>query len=263
MILERLSRKIKFELNNLRKGKEILRFTPVELNFLDHKLYVHDIASYHLGLNEVFQDEIYKFTTSNKEPLIIDCGANLGMSIIYFKKLYPDAKIIAFEADKNIFNFLEKNVRSFGLKNVELINKAVWNANEDLIFMEEGGAGGRIENGNNNSDLKMTRVQGIKLNQFLREKVDFLKIDIEGAEFEVLEDCKEELKNVENLFIEYHSFESKTQKLHTILEIIQNAGFRYYIKEAYNCKHPFFKRDLNFGMDLQLNIFCYRTSSLQ
>jgi hypothetical protein len=53
--------------------------------------------------------------------------------------------------------------------------------------------------------------------------------------------------------------ENNSQNLHLILQIVKDAGFRYHIKEAYTTVLPFMERRLNNGMDLQLNIFCYRT----
>ena len=50
------------------------------------------------GLKEIFIENIYKQTLREK-PYIIDCGANIGMSVIYMKQLYPQAEIIAFEPD--------------------------------------------------------------------------------------------------------------------------------------------------------------------
>jgi FkbM family methyltransferase len=255
-------KKIRNYLNYLGFGKktdlvEIKRFIPTEKIFLDKKLYIHDIASFELCNAELFKAEMYKFISKSANPHIIDCGANLGMSIIYFKQLYPDASIIAFEADEHIFSFLKKNVESFGYKDVELLNKAVWNCEETLSFIVEGGAGGRIEN--ETSTGKYKQVVCTSLKKYLTErKVDFLKIDIEGAEYEVIKDCENELKNIDYIFIEYHSMKDKVQNLHEILDIVQNAGFRYHIKEAFTSKHPFIGRNLNFGMDLQLNIFCYK-----
>jgi hypothetical protein len=101
-------------------------------------------------------------------------------------------------------------------------------------------------------------VKTTRLKNYLVEEIDFLKIDIEGAEHKVIADCADELRFVKNLFIEYHSMENRAQNLHLILEIISKAGFRYHIKEAYITPFPFVERRLNVGMDLQLNIFCYR-----
>jgi FkbM family methyltransferase len=236
---------------------KIDRFVPTEKIFFGKKLYIHDIASFNLCNAELFQSEMYKFKANSSNPHIIDCGANLGMSIIYFKQLYPNATIIAFEADDYIFNFLEKNIESFGYKDVELINKAVWNCDDTLSFIVEGGAGGRLEKETTIGEYKKVTCTSLK-KYLIGKKVDFLKIDIEGAEYEVIKDCENEIKNIDYLFIEYHSMPGKEQNLHKILEIVEKAGFSYHIKEAYTTKYPFIERTLNFGMDLQLNIFCYK-----
>lgn len=233
------------------------RFTPYTTTFRGNTLHVHDHASFRLGKKELFREEVYKFISQNSTPFIIDCGSNIGMSILYFKTLYPEAKIIGFEADPSIFSFLEKNIRSYNLKDVTVLNRAVWDADDEtLSFLAEGGAGGRLQERSaqfNYIDVKTTR-----LKNYLVEEIDFLKIDIEGAEHKVIADCADELRFVKNLFIEYHSMENRAQNLHLILEIISKAGFRYHIKEAYITPFPFVERRLNVGMDLQLNIFCYR-----
>jgi len=244
---------------NTPTSPRIERFVPTEKVFLNKKMFVHDIASFDLCYDELFVKEMYNFVAKRPNPYIVDCGANLGMSIIYFKELYPKAKIVAFEADEHIFSFLEKNIQLFGYKNVELINKAVWNKDDVLSFILEGGAGGRLEEQSENGNYTYKDVPCVSVRKYLMdEKVDFFKIDIEGAEYEVLKDCEDLLPNVENLFIEYHSMSEKKQNLHDILKIVQEAGFKYHIKEAYTTKYPFIERKLNFGMDLQLNIFCYK-----
>lgn len=233
------------------------RFTPYTTTFRGKTLHVHDHASFKLGRKELFRAEAYKFISTKPAPLIIDCGSNIGMSILYFKSLYPGAKIIGFEADPYIFSFLEKNIQSCNLKDVTVLNRAVWDADDEtLSFLAEGGAGGRLQERSgqfNYIDVKTTR-----LKNYLNEEIDFLKIDIEGAEHKVIADCADEFKFVKNLFIEYHSMENREQNLHQILEIVHKAGFRYHIKEAYTTPFPFVKRRLNIGMDMQLNIFCYR-----
>ncbi len=88
--------------------------------------------------------------------------------------------------------------------------------------------------------------------------IDFLKIDIEGAEHKVIMDCAEELHRVDKMFIEYHSSPNSPQLLDEILKVVSNSGFRYYIKEASNnYSHPFI-REKDVLYDLQLNIFCFR-----
>lgn len=60
------------------------------------KLNLPDAPSFVYQFKEIFFDEIYKFKTQKNNPIIIDCGANAGISILYFKKLYPNSEIIAY-----------------------------------------------------------------------------------------------------------------------------------------------------------------------
>lgn len=206
---------------------------------------------------EIFIDEVYYFNSSNDAPFIIDCGANYGLSIIYLKKLFPKATVLAFEADKNIADVCKKNISMHGLADVQVINNAVWTKEEVLFFKSDGMQGGRLTS---REELSNQGVKAIRLRKYLNRKVDFLKIDIEGAELEVIKDCSDNLSFVENLFVEYHSDSQEGQRLSELLLILENAGFRYYIKEAYRTMtYPF--KDFNSikeGFDLQLNIFAYR-----
>ena len=223
-------------------GKEILRTNKF--------WYVHSVL-------ELFNDEVYKFESSNQHPVIIDCGTNIGLSLIYFKKLYPFSKILGFEADPNLFNVCQKNLNEFKLPDIQLVNAAVWNKEGLVKFKSDNSLGGKIS-GDGNEGL--IEVKTVKLSQYLSKKIDFLKIDIEGAEYEVLKECQDYLYSVERLFVEYHGNLLSEQSLNEILEIFKKAGFRYYIKEAASVmQHPFIEHtSLKEGFDLQLNISCYR-----
>ena len=230
----------------------------VETTLFNKKVKVNNAFWYLHGLKELFIDESYKFYSATSAPIIIDCGANVGLSVMYFKSIFPRAKITAFEPDQNIFSLLTSNINEFGYADVNLINKAVWIEDGGIEFLASGGVGGRICHG---SDSNTIQIPTVRLKNLLQEKVDFLKIDIEGAEFDVIEDCKDNLVNVNNLFIEYHSLEEKEQKLDEILKILKLAGFKYYIKEAWeNQLHPYTNKRVNL-FDLQLNIFAYRLGS--
>lgn len=208
------------------------------------------------SLEEIFVDEVYKFEPSKDKMLILDCGANVGLSVVYLKNQFPNAEIIAFEPDRKVFSQLKSNIENFGFQDVKLVNAATWINEGKLNFAAEGSVGGRI------SDIQeviSNEVDAVRLRDYIaNNKVFFLKIDIEGAEYDVLKDCKDVLGNVENLFIEFHNRNNEDNTLDEILTWAREAGFTTYIKEAWNnMPFPFTKKDIG-GYHLQLNIFCYR-----
>lgn len=221
-----------------------------EVKFSNTLAFTHSVE-------EIFCGNIYNFKASSQTPYILDCGANVGLSVIYFKKLYPQSRVVAFEPDENIFQLLQNNVAAFGLQNVTLVNKAVWNKTEQLSFFNEGSLAGSLVT-DFNTNNKVTVVDAQDLLPYLSEPIDFLKIDIEGAELVVMERIAPQLLLVKHLFLEYHSDRDKPQQLQDLLSIVSEAGFRYYIKEADNLTYNAFVKKPKGPYDVQLNIFCYR-----
>ena len=241
--------------NKLKKFTQ-KQYKDTTVNFLGKSFTFSNPFWFLHSLEEIFVDEVYLFEPSDQEVKILDCGANVGLSVVYLKKLFPNSTIIAFEPDKKVFAQLEQNIKNFDFKKVELVNSATWINDEKLNFASEGSVGGRISD--DQQEIK-NEVNAVRLRNYLQnEKIFFLKIDIEGAEYEVLKDCKDVLKNVENLFIEFHNRNHEDNTLDEILKWAREAGFITYVKEAWNnMPHPFTKKDIG-GYHLQLNIFCYR-----
>src|SRR5436190_6322828 len=87
---------LRFQIKNkLKRGKNAV----IRENFFGYKVKGYDYSALSFLFNEVFISNDYYFKSSPRQPVIIDCGANIGMSVLYFKKLYPQSKIIAFEAN--------------------------------------------------------------------------------------------------------------------------------------------------------------------
>lgn len=230
------------------------KLTTLHLN--KYPLTTSDAYWFLINFKEIFEDEIYKFETDKENPLILDCGSNIGLSILYFKHLYPESKIIGYEPDPYIFEILKKNLNPYDLKNIDLIQKAIWIEESSQYFHQDRSLGGKIIN--QESSLAYIQVPSIRLRDHLRQTVDMLKMDIEGAEYKVLMDCEDKLFNVKRIFVEYHGEAKQIQKLHEILNLLQNVGFRYHIKEANPVKHPFLSSERSSDYDLQLNIFAFR-----
>lgn len=223
---------------------------------MGRQIKITDPYWYQFMFNEIFVEQIYMFTAQRSVPFILDCGSNIGLSIIYFKYLYPEAEIIGFEPDPEIYQLLRQNIEEFSFSNVELRSDAVWKSVDMLAFQPDGSVGGRLRN--RDVTDKFIYVQSMRLRDFLNRPIDLLKLDIEGAEYDVIVDCQEFLHHVDYIFIEYHGKPDESQKLHEILEILQLAGFRYHLKDALPIKHPFIKSERNTYYDLQMNIFGFR-----
>jgi FkbM family methyltransferase len=206
---------------------------------------------------EIFTEEIYKFNGASNSGIILDCGANIGISTLYLAINNPQSEVYAFEPDKIIFELLSKNVQNNQLTNVILNNQAVWTEKCELSFSNKGSEASQIDATGTSS----TKVNAIRFSDFLSkfEKIDFIKMDIEGAEYDVIKDCANQLHKVENLFLEYHGTNAETEKLTTLLNIVKNAGFKLYIKMAAdNLNKPFLEKSTGTPFDVQLNIFCFK-----
>lgn len=213
-----------------------------------------DTWSFLWQYHEIFVKESYCFHTANQKPLIVDCGSNIGTSIKYYTQKFPEATIHGFEPDPDVFEVLQKNIGH--LPNVNVQKKAVWIHDEKVRLSSDGIDGGRIDEG------QKGEIESIRLRDFLAQfdEIDFLKIDIEGAEFKVIEDCSEVLCRVKSLFLEVHTFQGQPQYVSTILKVLENSGFRYYIENENDQKKPLLGnwKLTPSGIDVQLNIFAVR-----
>ncbi|PRY42010.1 FkbM family methyltransferase [Spirosoma oryzae] len=227
------------------------------ISFNNYRFQVPDALSFVWQFKEIFADESYRFNTTATHPVILDCGANIGTSLAYFRQTYPAARIIAFEADPAIGEVLTKNLRDNNIPDIEIVNKAVWIDEQGLDF-----GTGDADAASMFSDTGRRRVPSVRLRDYLlREpRIDMLKIDIEGAETAVLTDCRDALAHVQNLFVEFHAYIGYPQTLGEVIQVLEAAGFRYYMDSNQGRTRPLVNHRYrgNDLMDLQLNIFAYR-----
>lgn len=232
------------------------RFTEHRFQFRNFQLEVTDFLSVAWQIKEFFEDGRMNFKAKSKQPVIYDCGSNVGISILYYKELYPEARIVAFEPDPKVGKCLKQNIVSNGVKGVEVVEKAVWTDNDGVSFGSEGADGGSVFYEGNKIHLP-----SVRLKELLQKEthIDLLKMDIEGAEVKVIMDCADELHKVDHLFIEYHSWIGSEQELDKLLAVLTKNGFRYYIHSIGEIlKQPFVTQNFQNGMDIQLDIHAVR-----
>ena len=216
-------------------------------------LLMPDAASFLSAYREIFVNGIYDFESASKTPRVLDIGANVGLAVLYVKTKHPYARITAYEPDPKIFRYLEHNVHGNGFTDVELVNKAVWKESGELIFHAEGADGGRIIS---EAGTGAITIEAVDVAQVLGdEQIDFVKIDIEGAETAVIAAAGDRLTRVRNIFVEYHSDVGAKQELAEMLGTLTDAGFRLDIQNPSWNPRPLIRKRPAAGFDLQLNVF--------
>ena len=223
------------------------RFKSGETNLIHPNFRFVDSESFINQFIEIFRNNILSFKTEKANPLILDCGSNVGVSVCYFKRILPSSKVIAFEPDLEIFSVLKQNTRFFDPSEVEIHNKAVWIEEKKLSFQPDGADGGRLLNQGTQS------VNAVRLSDYLQTKVSMLKIDIEGAERFVLPSIAKNLKNVEHLFLELHVEEKEPELLEQTCLLLREQGFRYKIDTVGSVNFQCFKERGTYSM--QMNIY--------
>jgi FkbM family methyltransferase len=230
------------------------RFTPALTTLLGPPFEIVDSLSFLEMYEDIWEREAYRFPRTAEKPVVLDGGANVGVGVTYFKRLYPDSEIIAFEPDEKIFPVLKRNVEAWGLQGVTLVPCALWREETDLAFLAEGSYGGRIARERDPVDGK---VRAVRLRNYLDRRIDLLKLDIEEGETEVLEDCADRLERVNHLFVEYHGAHDRPQTLPRLLSLLSAAGFRLNLHAGRDSPRPFMARKLNMGNDLQVEIYAF------
>lgn len=249
--LRRIRRRIWKRSDEVRKYKG--HFTIAYRNL---RVFSNTSASINAVYRHVFIRKIYDFKSKTDSPFIIDAGANIGLATLYWKSIYPNARIIAFEPSKKVFEFLRKNVEDNGIRGVECVNKALSNTEGEIEFTTNEGVSGSIVMAKNLPHSY--KVGTVKLSVYITEEVELLKIDIEGAELDVLREIQHKLFLVNRIFVEYHSFVHRQQELSQLLHLLEDAGFRYYIEGEGTVASPFCGIKAELGQDMKLNIWAVR-----
>ncbi len=232
------------------------RQQPTCTTLLGPKLEVQDPPGFVWKKGLLFDQELYRFAADGDAPRILDCGAGIGLAVCYFKRLYPRSEITAFEPDPRVYEVLVRNCEAWGAKDARLIPKAVWNCETTLAFSSDDGSPRRISLGAYSEDT--IQVKTCRLRDQLSQEIDLLRLNIEGAEVDVLLDCADLLHHVRHLIVNYHSLFERPQRLDILLELLTKAGFRMQIQSSLYSGSPLYRRLQSGGIDSKIQIFAAR-----
>ena len=213
------------------------------LEFRGHRIVVNDPPNVRVLCRDLFDNHVYNFQSEQPDPRILDCGSNIGMSVIYFKDLYPAAAIVALEPDPAIFPYLEENIRLNGLERIELVQAAVAGetGSADVLLRCEVRQPARWRRQRRTTEgWERFEVPVVQLDSLLAEPVDFMKMNIEGAETAALEAAGDALRNVRDVVSRYRHVPGLPRTLHRLLAVLDAHGFEYLVHDYYGERHgPF------------------------
>jgi FkbM family methyltransferase len=201
-------------------------------------------------LNDAIGRQIYGLKKYEKENsdflmklikddwIIFDIGANIGYYTLLFSQLAPQGKIFSFEPNKKIFNLLNLNITLNDFKNVVTSNLALSNFNgyNEFVITQDSGFSSFKDTGRISINNKI-QVKTFKLDDYTHEyrikKIDFIKMDVEGAEGLVIEVAREILENIKPklMFIEINKKNLQTfnNTAEALIDLIISFGY-----------HPFY-----------------------
>jgi FkbM family methyltransferase len=160
------------------------------------------------------------------------------MATCFFKTLYPKAEVLCFEPAPDSFELLIKNVEINSLSAVSVFNVALWNREEEVsLFLEDVQPGSLMASTDRSRVVgREIQVPGKRLSSYITRPIDFLKLDIEGAEEHVLDDLIESGKVAQIVqgVIEYHhKIPGHPSRLSTFLKKLEDSGFEYQLEAKF------------------------------
>jgi FkbM family methyltransferase len=203
-------------------------------------LRVLDYGTFLTLISEIFFRRIYYFESDSLSPVILDAGSNIGMSILFFKHIYRQCRIIGFEPDPRTFEILQGNVLRNHWENVEVFNKALHATDGEIDFYTDANRAGSgrasaLKERFSASAGQAVRCQAVKavpLSRFVVKEVDLLKMDIEGSEGEVIQELSDanKLRSIKQILVEYHHhLKPDEDRLSQFLRVLEQNGFGYQV----------------------------------
>ena len=156
-----------------------------------------------LTYDQIFLRNEYDFRAVERPRVIVDAGANIGLASILFASRYPEARIIAVEPERDNFSVLADNVRPYD--NIVPLQAALWweNTTINIVDPGDGAWGFKTEPAGEGHAVPAITVDRLMSDQRI-DRIDILKVDIEGAEKEVFADSSAWIDRVGSIIVELH-----------------------------------------------------------
>lgn len=182
---------------------------------LGHEVEIRGATTDPKVLLDTFR-EGYDFPAFLESPRVVwDLGSNIGLTLARYACLYPEAEIHGVELNPESAELARRNTRRYGPR-VSVLTGAVWVENGELTY--------RVEQGSESSAAvtpgARARAPSYSLDSLITGPVDFVKMDIEGAEREVLKRNTDWTRYVKSIYVEFHNYPAEE-----CLEDLRALGF--------------------------------------
>lgn len=195
------------------------------------EFYLRPGTSDYYTFDQVFIEDQYAFDIPFRPSAIIDAGANIGLSSVYFAHRFPEAKIIAIEPSRENCAVLERNIA--GLENVYPLCMGLWNKDTCLEIIDRKTSKNSFmvrEVDSGAADCIPAISVPTIMERFKLDIIDILKIDIEGSEKELFEENYASwLGRTRMLIIEIHDF-MKDGCANSVFRALSGYDFSFSMK---------------------------------
>jgi FkbM family methyltransferase len=240
-----------------RQLRGVPRFTPAQVFFEGRPIRLCDAPSFLCAWDEIFVNRIYETCpATGRMPCLVDAGANVGLAALFWKWRYGEFRYLGFEPDPAVAACARENLRAWGIPG-EIIEAAVGAQEGTAEFKPDGADGGRLVGEKGATARGSFAVKVRMLSRLLPAEVDLLKIDVEGAEGEVLADIAPCLPRIRSLFVEWHSRTSRPG-FGAAVATLEAAGFDCYVQVAAGPSRPLLAAPSAGEFSQQVNVYAVR-----
>jgi FkbM family methyltransferase len=200
-------------------------WSSLRLRSLPHPIYIRPgTPDAHVVLQSFAREAYGYILPPAPVRLIVDAGANIGDTSLWYATRFPDAKIVAVEPDPDNLAVLSRNCAPYGDR-IRILRAALWPVPDRSLAMAGAYTGARVWEVESELDSACPSIDPLTILRNSGEKwIDIFKIDIEGAEQSLFSGpCDEWLERTCSLAVEVHSREA----LEAVMAATIRNGFRH------------------------------------
>ncbi|MFL6358544.1 MAG: FkbM family methyltransferase [Nitrososphaeraceae archaeon] len=193
------------------------------------------------------EDEIIRQFNTKQGDIVVDVGAHIGKyTIIASKRVGENGKVIAIEAHPGNYEILNRNIELNGLTNITTLNYAVYSKEAKIkLFLPDEKSNHTIYNtliptrakdGEKFVEVNANTLDNLLQQNGISQEVNWIKIDVEGAEFEVLKGAHDTISNSKNIafLVEVHNIEDGKNLYRPIMDLMEKYNFKVEFENTYD-----------------------------